>query len=90
MSTSISYLSVAYSDFLVDKPVTYRSLAGVAVVMLIAVLSALAALAYVYQRRTRHQAAVPSFENPMYYTTENLPPENKDTKTLVDNMEINN
>ncbi|XP_053349941.1 macrophage mannose receptor 1-like isoform X2 [Clarias gariepinus] len=73
-----------------DKPVTYRSLAGVAVVMLIAVLSALAALAYVYQRRTRHQAAVPSFENPMYYTTENLPPENKDTKTLVDNMEINN
>ncbi|KAK3546334.1 hypothetical protein QTP70_025673, partial [Hemibagrus guttatus] len=72
-----------------DKVVKHKTLAGVAVVVVIAVLLVLAGLAYIYHRRTNNQAAAPSYENPMYYNTETPLSEDKDTKTLVDHMENN-
>ncbi|MCI4377658.1 hypothetical protein PGIGA_G00205990 [Pangasianodon gigas] len=72
-----------------DEAVTHRNLAGVAVVVVLAVLFVIAGLAYIYHRRTTSQVAAPPYANPMYYSTESPLPEDKDTKTLVDHMEIN-
>ncbi|KAI5104059.1 macrophage mannose receptor 1 precursor [Silurus meridionalis] len=69
-----------------NKPVTHRNLAGVFVIVVIAVLFILAGLAYMYHRRTNICLAAPSYENPMYYNTE---APLHDNKTLVDNMENN-
>lgn len=74
---------------LVVKDVTHRSLAGVAVLMVIAVLIGLAGSAYYYHRRKSGPAAAPSYENPMYYNTEVPCSEDKDNKILVDHMENN-
>lgn len=60
-----------------------------AVVIVIAVISMVAALAYVYRRRTRNWATASFFENPMCYTTETSSPEDRANKTLVDQMENN-
>lgn len=77
------------SDFSVVEVIKQKTLAGVAVVVVIAVLFALAGLAYIYQRWSKNRAATPSYENPMYYNTEAPCSEDKDTKTLVDHMENN-
>ncbi|TSK82164.1 Macrophage mannose receptor 1 [Bagarius yarrelli] len=72
-----------------DGNVKHSNPAGVVVAVVIAVLVALAGLAYIYHKRTSSQVAGPSYENPMYYTTETPMSEDKDTKTLVDHMENN-
>ncbi|XP_027025082.2 macrophage mannose receptor 1b [Tachysurus fulvidraco] len=69
--------------------VKQRTLSGVAVAVVIAVLLVLAGLAYIYHRKINNRLAGPSYENPMYYTTEAPLSEDKDNKTLVDHMENN-
>lgn len=80
---------VVLCDFSIYAAVKHRTLSGVAVAVVIAVLLVLAGLAYIYHRRINSRVAGPSYENPMYYTTEAPLSEDKDNKTLVDHMENN-
>ncbi|XP_072544729.1 macrophage mannose receptor 1-like [Salminus brasiliensis] len=66
-----------------------RRSAVVSVVVVIVVVSVLAGLAYVYYRTSKKQVAPPTVVNPLYYTTNAPQSEEKDTKTLVDHMYIN-
>lgn len=85
----MSYLNVVFSGFLLDNTGSPKSLAGVAVFVVIAVLFVLAGLAYIYHRKTSCRVATPSYENPMYYNTDAPFSEDKDNKILVDHMENN-
>lgn len=83
------YLIVLFSDFSKDESETSRSPAGVAVIVVLTVMFVMAGMAYIYHRRTGHQAAEPSYENPLYYTSETPLSEDKDNKILVEHMENN-
>ncbi|XP_049338780.1 macrophage mannose receptor 1-like isoform X3 [Astyanax mexicanus] len=71
-----------------DQPVveSRTHAAVVSVVMVILVVAVLGVLAYAYYQKPKTRVASPTVVNPLYYTTETLQSEEKDTKNLVNNI----
>lgn len=69
-------------------PEPHRVYTGLAVFLAIAGLSALGVLAYIYIYKNPKRPSLPTFENPLYGNIQAALFRSKDSKTLIDNIEI--
>ncbi|XP_065132571.1 macrophage mannose receptor 1b [Paramisgurnus dabryanus] len=72
-----------------DKgPEPHRVYTGLAVFLSIAGLGVLGLLAYIYIYKGPKRLSLPTFENPLYNNTETSRSRSKDSRALIDNIEI--